>query len=73
MTNYIEVEKAIRQIHAETSQVYDYPANGDEVYTQFAVPHCVECRVEYPCMTISVLDDPSNLINLDEEENELDD
>jgi len=55
-------EKAIREIHSEISQVWDYPANGDEINTKFAVPNCSECRVEWPCMTISVLDDPSNLI-----------
>jgi hypothetical protein len=55
-------EKAIREIHSEISQVWDYPANGDEINIKFAVPNCSECRVEWPCMTISVLDDPSNLI-----------
>jgi hypothetical protein len=59
-------EKAVREIHSQTSQVWDYPANGDEIHIKFAVPNCAECRVEWPCMTISVLDDPGNLIDVDE-------
>jgi hypothetical protein len=59
-------EKAIRDIHSQTSQVWDFPPNGDEIHIKFAVPNCAECRVEWPCMTISVLDDPANLIDLDE-------
>ncbi len=59
-------EEAIKEIHQSVLQVWDYPANGDEVHIKFAVPNCSECRVEWPCMTISVLDDPSNLIDFDE-------
>jgi hypothetical protein len=58
-------EEAVRDIHSSTLQVWDYPASGDEIHIKFAVPNCAECRVEWPCMTISVLDDPSNLIDLD--------
>ena len=58
-------EEAIRDIHSSTLQVWDYPASGDEIHIKFSVPNCAECRVEWPCMTISVLDDPSNLIDLD--------
>ena len=60
-------EKAIRDIHSSTLQVWDYPANGDEINIKFAVPNCSECRVEWPCMTITVLDDPSTYIELDKD------
>jgi len=60
-------EKAIRDIHSSTLQVWDYPPNGDEVNIKFAVPNCSECRVEWPCMTITVLDDPSRYVELGED------
>jgi len=49
--------KAIKDLHYEITEVTDYLDNGDEVCYKYVVTRCSECRVEYPCMTISVLND----------------
>ena len=56
MISKLQIE-AIKDLHCEVTEVYDFLKNGDEISYKFAVPQCVECRVEWPCMTISVLDD----------------
>ncbi len=56
MTNKLQIE-AIKDLHCEVVEVIDFFANGDEIAYKYAVPQCSECRVEWPCMTISVLDD----------------
>jgi hypothetical protein len=56
MTNNLQIE-AIKDLHFEVIEVIDFFTNGDEIAYKFAVPQCSECRVEWPCMTISVLDD----------------
>ena len=56
MTDQLQIE-AIRDLHCEVTEVIDLFANGDEIAYKFAVPQCSECRVEFPCMTISVLND----------------
>ena len=57
MTKRTKLEEVIRELHCEITAVHDYLDNGDEISYKFAVPQCVECRVDYPCMTISVIDD----------------
>lgn len=59
MTN--KLLEAIKDLHCEITEVIDYFTNGDEVHSKFAVTHCSECRVEWPCMTISILDDQTTL------------
>jgi len=56
MTNNLQIE-AIKDLHFEVIEVIDFFTNGDEIAYKFAVSQCSECRVEWPCMTISVLDD----------------
>ena len=56
MTDKLQIE-AIKDLHYEITEVIDFFTNGDEVAYKFGVPHCSACRVEWPCMTISVLDD----------------
>jgi hypothetical protein len=52
-----KIEKAIRELHFEVSEVIDIMTNGDEITYRYQVPQCLECRVEWPCMTITVLED----------------
>jgi hypothetical protein len=57
MTKKLHLTQAIKDLHCEVTEVIDYLNNGDEIHYKFAVNQCSECREEWPCLTISLLDD----------------